>query len=477
MRRLATIVALGAAFGSSPALSAGWDTPILFSAHHMGLGGAAIAYVDDPSAMFHNPAGLVRAQGLTFIVNASLIAGTITGSPTKDNRDEESEPLVSLAPLVGVSYRITDWFAAGVAFYPVAAAGATYRYDSFENTTAVTFLEVSPGLSFKLPGDLHLGVGYRISILSLNRSFAEEGKPPLFDGQLSGTNFVGLRAGLQWDPIPELQLGVAYRHKTATDIETDDGTLLGVPTPLKTTFVLPSKLGFGIRLNLAPIAVVTDLEYTVQSQNKESVFEHEAAALTAAGFNINNVFEWEDSITLRAGVEYAIEDRWFFRGGFIYDGQATQERYPSAFGTPPSSTATVTGGVGYKSGDEWRMNFAIAHRIGTAKVRSDVVDENDPPNRECFACGYGGNYKIQLTGVYLDFVYSFDFAGDAESDAYTGGLDYEAPTPPTPAPPAPAPVPVDEPVEMTDTVEEAADTVEEAVEEAVDAVEEDVDTP
>src|SRR5688572_4305347 len=42
------------------ARAGGYDTPMLYSARHIGMGGTAIGYVSDPSALFHNPAGLAQ---------------------------------------------------------------------------------------------------------------------------------------------------------------------------------------------------------------------------------------------------------------------------------------------------------------------------------------------------------------------------------------------------------------------------------
>ena len=58
-RTLLVTAGLAVAFAPTATRAGGYDTPILFSAQHMAMGGAAIAYVDDPSAMFHNPAGLM----------------------------------------------------------------------------------------------------------------------------------------------------------------------------------------------------------------------------------------------------------------------------------------------------------------------------------------------------------------------------------------------------------------------------------
>jgi len=406
IRKLVTTVGASAlALSATPALAGGYDTPILYSAEHMGMGGAAIGYVDDPSAMFHNPAGLMGTKGLTLMANLTLVTGSIISSPGSSNPNEESDPLFALAPLIGVSYDLNDVVSFGAAFYPVASAGAEYNYNEgsatgpkVRNFTSVRFLEVSPGVAFKIPDTgLSFGFGYRISFVSLGRQLGAEGVDPTFDVDMAGTNFTGFRAGVQYQPIPELELGFVFRSKTTTEIKADEGRVLVPATNITTDFILPAKLGFGMRLNFDPIAVVADVEYGFYSQNERNEFKADPALPVP----ILNISKWEDAITFRAGVEYAVDQRWFFRGGFLYDGKVSQVEYPSSFGTPPDSTTTITAGFGTKCNDDWELNFAVAHRIGSAKVVKGTPEES------CIPCSFDGDYKLSMTGFYVDFTYAF----------------------------------------------------------------------
>jgi len=401
MRKLVTIAAALIVASPIATHAAGFDTPILYSAQHMGMGGAAIGYVDDPSAMFHNPAGLARSMGLSLMINATMILGSIRSAPDSSLGEQTSEDIFAVAPLIGVSYRAADWIAFGVAFYPVASAGAEYNYEKggrpIFNSTSVTFLEFAPTLAFKLPGNINLGVSWRAIMVGLDRKLTDV---PGFDVSMSGANLGGVRLGAQWDPIPELQLGIVYRNKTTTTIVDKAGLVLLDPKRrVETDFVLPSKLGFGARVKIEPVRFALDLEYAFQSQNRVSRYLADPPAL----FPVTNVFNWQDGITLRAGVEYAVEDRFFFRGGFIYDTQVGQQKYPTAFGTPPTSSSTMTAGFGMKCGDTWKFNVAVAHRLAQT-----TVDRGPSGERElCLACSFDGNYKLSMTGVYVDFMYSF----------------------------------------------------------------------
>ena len=76
-KRLALGAVLLAALCPGLAGAAGFDTPILYTARHQAMGGTAIAYVADPSAGFHNPAGLQGVEGLGLLADFSLILGKV----------------------------------------------------------------------------------------------------------------------------------------------------------------------------------------------------------------------------------------------------------------------------------------------------------------------------------------------------------------------------------------------------------------
>ncbi len=63
---IATITVMGP---QAEAHAAGWDTPIIYTARQLGMGGTAIAGVRDPSASFHNPAGYQGIEGLEVLGN------------------------------------------------------------------------------------------------------------------------------------------------------------------------------------------------------------------------------------------------------------------------------------------------------------------------------------------------------------------------------------------------------------------------
>ena len=79
----------------------------------------------------------------------------------------------------------------------------------------------------------------------------------------------------------------------------------------------------------------------------------------------------------------------------MFDSAVTDRRYPSAFGTPPAATHTVTVGTGLQTGG-FQVNVAVARRFGSTKIGEADLGTG------CGFCSYAGNYSIGMTGLYLD---------------------------------------------------------------------------
>lgn len=410
---VALLAALGPMVWSGSALAGGYDTPMLYTARHLGMGGTAVGYVRDPSALFHNPAGLGHTGRLSLIGDFSLLFGKIHGSPADNALDVESETTVAPFFLVGGAVRITDFLVVGAAIYPVASAGGTYEYEDASGNlvtdkTKLVFIEVSPGIAFQLPRQhLSIGLGYRINMTELERFQGAEGSDPVHDFTLTGTNFEGWRAGLQWQPFPSVQLGLSYRHKTVTEVSADEGRALRAVGSISSAFTLPSRLSVGLRGDAGQFGAAVDIEYAFNSQNDSTVINLKVDPIDISP---ENVFEWSDAVTLRYGLEYRPAERLAARLGYTLDGKTANDQYPTAFGTPPAPTHVLTAGVGFDGGP-WEANLAYAYRFGGTTITQTDIDTGE---RTCQFCGKAGEYSIALHGIYVDFSWDFGTEPTAE---------------------------------------------------------------
>jgi long-subunit fatty acid transport protein len=392
------------------ARAAGYDTPILYTARHQGMGGTAIAYVDDPSATFHNPAGLAGVKGLALIGDLSLILGRVRSTPDRAVGNVESEPALAPFFLFGAGYRVHEWVSVGLGFFPVASGGAEYEYDlidtPFVDRTRILFLEFTPAASLNVPkdalvpGELSVGAGYRINLLSFQRERGVPEDPRTLNLDMSGQSFAGFRVGAQYHPIPALGFGVVFRNRVEIEAKADEiSVYTQTATDATLPFILPAKLGAGTELELTHWRFAVDMEYAFQSQNDRVEL---TGTLGGEETPVPNVFDWQDGVTLRTGAEYRIiAGKVFYpvRAGYAFDSKVASEEYPSAFGTPPAPTHIFSLGGGFNPGI-WQVNAAVVHRFGKTTVEASDLGTG------CAFCSFEGDYELTMTGFYLDA--SFD---------------------------------------------------------------------
>ncbi|MEZ4255394.1 MAG: hypothetical protein R3A78_06710 [Polyangiales bacterium] len=277
---------------SATAFAGGYDTPILYSARHMGMGGTAQGYVDDPSALFHNPAGLANVKNISVLGDFSLVLGTIKSNPSTLTRTNEPNPTseLTIAPffLAGGAFRVHENVVLGVAVYPVASAGGEYLtngvLNNLEDSTKLVFIEAAPGVAVNLPYGINLGASYRVTYASLDRKIASDAGTSV-DLSVTGLNFASFRLGAQWKAIEEetpaaewayrrLSFGLMYRHKTSIDLTADKATVFFSPVrDASTTFILPSHLVVGTRGDWGRLGGAVNLEYGFNSQNDVSYIQ------------------------------------------------------------------------------------------------------------------------------------------------------------------------------------------------------------
>jgi long-chain fatty acid transport protein len=412
------LVAAGTLGVPALAHAGGYDTPMLYSARHMGMGGAAIGYVNDPSAVFHNPAGLAQIENGEVLGDFSLLVGGIHASPGASARDVDSDLTVAPFFLLGAGYRVQKLITLGVAVYPVASAGATFNYGGTKNSTELFFLEASPAIAVNVLPNLRFGVGYRVTYVRLDRYQGQPGSSdtPALDFTVTGQNYTGFRVGAQWSATPWLDFGAVFRNPTTTKVSNSHGIALRtVFSDVSTKFKLPAKLGVGSRADFEQFglhgAIAVDVEYSFNSEN--TGYPLVGTGPTGMPLSASNVFDWSSSTTARLGLEYRLWrnqslalDRVALRAGYVYDSKTANPEYPTPFGTPPGPTQVVTTGAGYNAG-KWQANLAYAYRFGHGAVTQ--ADVNAPGRQTCLFCGTYGkdDYSLHLSGIYVDGSYKF----------------------------------------------------------------------
>jgi long-chain fatty acid transport protein len=320
-------VLLVSGLAAVPAVAAGFQIDDQ-SARAMGMMNAMTAHVDDASALFYNPAGMMRAGKLEAQVGAVVsttqqyFTGAVSGATTASSSGS------TFPAHAYVLYNPGD-ISLGIGFFsPYGAsfswpAGFEGRFVSQQSTLATyTF---NPEAAFRIAPRLRVGLGVQIVRATLEEiqalNFLEQ------EGNLhlgAAAWGFGANLGVQVDVIPERVLvGLAYRsavglnlkgnvHFTNVPIELADSMF---DQGVSTTLVLPDKVSLGVAyLPIPELRLALDVNYTSwQRVGAPSVIF--LGDPTLDNFNLKL---WHHTFNVRVGGEW----QWgalVIRGGLEFD--------------------------------------------------------------------------------------------------------------------------------------------------------------
>ncbi len=422
MKWFTRLVCSATVLSATSAFAAGYDTPMLYSAYHMGSGGTAIGSVDDATAIFHNPAGLSLSGKGSAVVDFSPLMGQIQGSPDENARSIKSAFAMSPFFFLGGSYQLHDRIHIGAAAYLLGGAAGSYAYDYTKfggtyhavDSAKLSFIEVSPTVSVKILDNLRFGVTYRPVITSFDRTRFDTpasggAQVTNLDLSMKGVGWTGVRLGLQYDVTPNLSMGLTFRNKVDITVAADKITYSAFEFDNATYhFILPAKLGYGLHWKINEILrVAADFEYIFNSQNDVvNLAGNQIIGPVSTPLVVPNAMYWKDSFTIRVGGAVKVSKPLELRAGYVFDSQAANIRYPTAFGSPPGNTQIGTLGAGYTFSPLFDMSLAVAARYGSATVSETDSPPADVHKASPFS-GYPGDYAILLIGAYIDARFHF----------------------------------------------------------------------
>ena len=382
----------------------------------LGRGATFVAKADDPSAIYHNVAGIARQRGTRLLVNTNVLlhatefqrAGTYPDDPNDPNTPWGGQPFPTVrnaggpfaAPFLALTsdFGYFDRLTAGLAvFGPSAVGNRTFplgierkpspsRYDAVQSRslllypTAAAAFRVTPWLDVGLAGHLVVAKFDQTTISSadLNRETCKnvEYQPCDARGELqaSATSFAA-GIGVMVRPSESMQFGASVRTPTTINaIGTISSrppaatpTIEVKPGPASLALQLPYVVKVGGRyIKMDRTFELYDLELDVTYEGWGS------AQRTGPIVRIPELGPYKDIETLvvhgykntysiRLGGAYNMEQFdgvLSLRGGAYYDSTATAPQFTRLdFDTLAKVAGTL--GVGYRRG-AFGVDFAYA---------------------------------------------------------------------------------------------------------------------
>lgn len=416
----------------------------------MGMAGAFVAVANDPTAIFHNPAGIAWLEGTQISLGTTLITSDASLSlpnwPVATFQSVDQKSKWFYPSTFYISHKINDRIALGLGFFSPYGLGTEWPEDYPLKYIATkddmkTFI-FNPAIAIKLSDNLSaaFGVSYIYSTLSFKLVEHDDIDLSVFSPLLAGEIAVidipisleangdafGLNAGVLYKG-ENFSLGFNWRggfdikydgdldlNTTQAQVQipplpppfdllvTEAAIISAIPTSGTATipsFKFPHVFGVGAAFNLTESFMLTaDIHYILWSCYDEFTVE-----VGVPGFEDKPVEEnWKDSFVLRGGLQYNVNENFALRVGALYDKtpQPAETMDPIL---PDANRWAVTGGLGYKAG-----NFVI-----DVAYQFEVFSDRESPNREIENYQVGGinlglgtySTTAHLIGISIGFIF------------------------------------------------------------------------
>jgi long-chain fatty acid transport protein len=309
----------------SAALASGLSKPVQVGPKAIGMGGAFVGVADDPTAIYHNPAGMTQLKGYQIEVGIDALIvdehytpdqTAFPGAP-RENAKSEFLPV----PQFGFTKDLDDKVVLGLGvFFPHGNGGKFPNPSSNPfnpNEGRIYSMEIAPALAFNVGHGLSIGGTARIVRVSSSL------KGQLFPAPISDTldNIdvsgwgVGGSVGVFYKPCKTFSFGTNWRSKIEVDVSGDAAfaTLGAMDASFES--VLPMLVTSGVAVY--PIDGLTiGVMYGFEANSQIKQYD-----VTLSGFPAPLPLSqnFDDSHTIHFGAEYWATSDIAVRAGYAKD--------------------------------------------------------------------------------------------------------------------------------------------------------------
>jgi long-chain fatty acid transport protein len=319
-------------------------------ARGMGFAGAFTAQARDPSAIFHNPAGIAFLKGQQVYVGVTGVhpSSDFVGTEPFPGPSAFETGDVGILPVPNLYYTntFTERLSFGVGIHaPFGLETAwadpdVYTGRFISQKASLSGIAINPTVAYKLADRLSVGAGIdvRLSKISLQRRvplvdpFAQQvidaAQVDLDSDMATGIGFnLGVLARLD----DEWSVGASYRHKVTADY-TGEGVFTLLPTgnaqldarvavavppgavPVETSITFPGFASAGVAWSPGDWTLEGDVNWY-----QWSTFDQLTLDFTRDELDTVIEEEYTSSWQFRFGAERRLDATWAVRGGYFYD--------------------------------------------------------------------------------------------------------------------------------------------------------------
>lgn len=460
IRVLVVLIAVTAGASCPETARANPESPSVYDARVMGMGGAVGPTIDSPAAIYHNPAGLalMDRSELTLALTGLIVFfdSPFAGAGSEQTSGAKFGPLGFLGAAFPVHERVT----LGVGAYlttsfggifdniprfgdcrgvpddvaptdpdvevitgepegnnglVVGADGQCFIPDSPQDQKLFVFvMELGIPVAIEVTDRFRIGVSLRIpyGVQSVQTTQPTLGAFQRVEQQLRGFGLPGVLIGMQWDPIDELALSLVYRSRTSVHMtgtsqidlnETEDGVAVTSPVRSSTDFAQPDMLRFGVAGRLLDRRLTIATEMRIQfhkAVNESQDFTVQfPVGMRTIPVTVTQPLDWRNALVFTIGGEYQLESGFAFRLGFNTGRGATPRHTLTAYTPLPSGQFGAFLGAGYHH-ERFDIDFAAGYGGGRSHTITEEFETCTDPGMNS-PVGCPGRYEIDTIFLSL----------------------------------------------------------------------------
>ena len=379
------------------------------SARGNAMGTEVTADPASPSVLYNNAAGMTELEGTQVEAGVTLIRPSqtvVTTTPAGENNNYANSKWWA-PPNAYVTHQINEKVWAGMGVFSRYGLGIDYednwagRYNCQEAT--IQSLDINPSVAFKVMDNLSLAAGLRAEWFEFELFKAIPSGTPFVDPDLQfhmkGDSWgVGYNLGAFYKATDWLSFGLAYDSEIEQEVEGD----YDVNHPLLSggdgsgDITTPGILRFGTSVQATEkLTVNAGVVYTMWSSYDELAIDFDPALLGAVSSSTTEK-DWDDVFRYQLGAEYALNETWALRAGYIRDMTPDPDAHADYI-VPANDRNLISLGVGYKQGDffcDLSYTLLLIDDRDIAARPADGVMPGELKDGDSHLIGVSAGYKL-----------------------------------------------------------------------------------
>ena len=384
---------------SQDALANGFRNPPA-GATALSMDGGKTAFIDDASAISHNPANLMDLKRKKAVMVATTFVYPATDYESRQgDRASTKDSLKILPNLYAVWPVRNETFVAGIGVTtPYGQSTEWEKTAPFPYFSELIVVNVNPSLATKISDNLSIGAGINIYFSELDiRSMLGPGASAKLKGDGNG---LGGSMGATWQFAPRQRVALTY--VSAFDVEYDGDTeITGTPkSDFESEINFPNivTLGYGIQLT-DTIRIAADVEWVDFSRNESMPMDY-GNNPAAAQLPPEMPQDWEDVWTGGIAGSWQFRELWTLRGSYKYLESPIPDRtYSPAF--QDADKHMIALGLGW---DDERHALDVGYTLVVLEDRDITGNVNRAPDGTPL---FDGDYEFSSHVAGISYSYSF----------------------------------------------------------------------